>query len=209
MKFEPVHSVACTQTQEASTSEEAAGRSASFPPERRRIRLDRHAARQNDLLRTGLAKVLRRSGRYLVVSNMPVPVTAQARRLVRRARGRYLGLSLTAGGEAPSDDVVVDMVVVDAVQGWAGAYAFRWKGAQSPLARRYAETDLRSVELVLKSYLRSCGHPISTVTVGIVDGGADPEQADDLTISLPEIEDHFDLPFEASLAWSPLRASRK
>jgi hypothetical protein len=200
MKFEPAHSVVCTQTQEALTSDEVAGRTGSFPPERRRLRVDRHAARQNDLLRASLAKMLSRSGRYLVVSNMPVPVTDQARQLVRRARGRYLGLSLTADGEAASGDVVVDMVVVDAVQGWAGAYAFRWKGAQSPLVRRHAETDLRSVELVLKSYLRSCGHPISTVTVGIVDGGADPEQADDLTISLPEIEYHFDLPFGAPFA---------
>lgn len=169
----------------------------AFPPLplfRRRIRADRWAARQNDLLRARLADALRRSGRYLVVSNMRVALTAESRRLVRRASGGYLGVSLPHGGDLPSGGAVVDMVVIDESYAWAGAYAFCWRGAQSALVRRHVETALRRIELVLRSHLRSLGYPVSTATVGIIDGGAEADQADDLTISLSEIGDHFDLP---------------
>lgn len=166
----------------------------ALPPARRRIRPTPTAGRRNDLVRRTVCAALRASGRYEVISNLRVPVTETAREMVRRAAGGYLGVSLPADG--PAEEVVADIVVVDEKAAWAGAYAFCRSDAQSPLARRRVEQDLRGVELVLRSHLnRLLGIEIGTVVVGIIDETADAEHADDLTISAAEIAAHFDVPY--------------
>ena len=166
-----------------------------LPPPRRRIPADHHPARRNDLLRRGVIDALRSSGRYSVLTNASVPIPESARAAVRRAGGGYLAASLPV--EGPCDMVVLDLLVVDENQHWAGAYAFCRQGAPSALARSRIEQDLRAAELVLRSHLRqTLSVPIDTVTVGIIDPSAEPEQADDLTIAACEIADHFDIPFE-------------
>jgi hypothetical protein len=167
----------------------------SLPPVRRRIPADRHPARRDDLLRRGVIEALRSSGRYSVLTNASVPVTDAARASVRRAGGGYAAASLPVEGRC--DTVLVDMIVIDERNGWAGAYAFCRPGALSALARSRIEDNLRAAELVLRSHLRqTLSVPIDTVTVGIIDASAEPEQADDLTIAACEIADHFEIPFE-------------
>lgn len=85
---------------------------------------------------------LRRSGRYSVVTNMRVPVPEEAREAVRHGRR-------SVATQARCETVVIDMVVVDAPNGWAGGYAFCSPGAQSLRARHRIEEDLRAAELVL------------------------------------------------------------
>jgi hypothetical protein len=166
----------------------------SLPPLRRPLRPTAASARRNDLLRQGVLAALRGSGRYSVVTNMRVPVTEAARSAVRRADGLYVGASLPIEGRC--DTVVIDMVVVDASNAWAGAYAFCRPGAQSPLARRRVEEDLRAAELVLRAHLaRLLRLDFRTVVVGIIDQSADPEHVDDLTIPASEISDHFEIDF--------------
>lgn len=159
------------------------------PPPRHPPRPCAAAARRNDLLRRGVLAALRRSGRYSVVTNMRVRVPEAAREAVRRGRR-----SLAA--EARSDTVVIEMVVVDARHGWAGGYAFCSPGAQSPRTRRRIEEDLRAAELVLGAHVsRVLSRGIDTVTVGIIDGSADSEEGDDLTIAASEIAESFEVPF--------------
>ena len=166
----------------------------ALPPARRRIGPTPTAARRNDLIRRSVVAALRASGRYEVITNFKVPVTRDARDTVRRAAGGYVGISLPADG--PCEEITVDMVVVDENEAWAGAYAFCRRGAQSPLARRRIEQDLRGVELVLRSHLsRLLDTKLCTVVVGIIDGSVDPEHADDLTISASEIAAHFEVPY--------------
>jgi hypothetical protein len=171
----------------------------TLPPTRRRIRIDVRAARRNDLLRARLADLLRGSGRYAVRRNVRVPLTAESRRWVRRAKGAYVGASLPCG-DGTAESTVIDMVVIDERNGWAGGYAFCWGGSHSSRARRRIAGDLRAAELVLRAYLaRSSASPIATATVGIIDGAANGSESDDLTIALNEIADHFDVPFALTL----------
>lgn len=166
-----------------------------LPPARRRTRPTRAAGRRNDLLRRGVLSALAGSRRYTVVRNMRVPVTAEARAAVHRANGGYVGVSLPA--DEGSDTVVLDMVVVDEGNAWAGGYSFCSDGAQSPQARRRVADDLRAAELTLRDHLSGVlDVEIKTVVVGIIDGGpVDLENADDLTIPAHEIAGHFEVTF--------------
>jgi hypothetical protein len=167
----------------------------SLPTTQQKSRVDAAAVRQNDLLKAQLTSALSKSGRYAVKRNVVVPLTSESRRLIRRLNGEYIGTSLSCGNPG-TDDAVVDLVIIDEHNDWAGAYVFSWNGSHSARTRRKIERNLRSVELVLRSHLRQTHSPhIATVTVGIIDGGADSEGADDLTISLAEIADHFGIPF--------------
>lgn len=181
-----------------------------LPPPRRRTRATRNLARRNDLLRRGVLAALGCSGRYSVVANARIPVPETARAAVRRANGGYVAASFPI--EGCCETVVVDMVVVDERNAWAGAYAFCRYGAQSSLARRRVEDDLRAAELVLRAHLtRLLDVDVRTVVVGIIDNSADPEHADDLTISASEISDHFEIDFvdpEAALGRPPEGATR-
>lgn len=164
-----------------------------LPPLRRRVRPSVLAARRNDLLRRGVLAALRRSGRYSVITNMHVTVPEAARELVRGFR-RSVGAPPTT--EARCDTVIIDMVVVDATNGWAGGYAFCANGAQSPRKRGRIEENLRAAEVVLAAHVsRVLARDIRTATVGIIDGSADPEESDDLTVAASEIADLFEVPF--------------
>jgi hypothetical protein len=183
----------------------------ALPTTRRRIRLDVRAARRNDLLRTRLTDALRGSGRYAVRRNVRVPLSAESRRWVRRAKGAYIGASLPCGDGA-GESTRVDMLVIDERNGWAGGYTFCWGGSHSLRARRRIARDLRAVELVLRDYLSRSLAPIdvATVTVGIIDGAANNSESDDLTISLDEIPDHFDIRcIPPANAASPRRSGAK
>jgi len=176
----------------------------AFPPTRRRIRIDVRAARRNDLLRARLTDALRGS-RYAVRRNVRVPLSAESRRWVRRAKGAYIGASLPCG-DGTAESTVIDMIVIDERNGWAGGYGFCWGGSHSSRARRRIAGDLRAAELVLRAYLArsSASKDIAAVTVGIIDGAANNSESDDLTISLDEIADHFDIRFlPAANATSP------
>jgi len=164
-----------------------------LPPARRQIGGGRNPGRRNDVLRRGVLDALRGSGRYSVVANARIPVSEAARAAVRRANGGYLAASLPADGAG--ETMTVDLVI-DASNRWAGAFAFCGRGAQSTLARRRIADDLRAAELMLRAHLvASLAVPIETVTVGIIDGSADPEDSDDITIAASEIADRFEISF--------------
>jgi hypothetical protein len=165
-----------------------------LPPARRRIPASHNPARRNDILRRGVLAALRSSGRYSVFSNVSVPVPDHARAAVRRAGGGYVAAALALNGKC--ETVILDVLVVDERNGWAGAYAFCRAGAPSRLARNRIEDDLRAAELVLRTHLRqTLSAAIDTVTVGILDGSANPENSCDLTIAASEIAGHFEITF--------------
>jgi hypothetical protein len=164
-----------------------------LPPPRRRIAAGPNPGRRNDVLRRGVLEALRGSGRYAVVANARIPVSEAARAAVRRAGGGYVAASLPLEGVCAT--VTVDLVV-DRENRWAGAFTFCRPGAQSSLARRRIENDLRAAELLLRDYLgRTLAIPVETVTIGIIDGSAVPDRTDDITIAAAEIADLFEIPF--------------
>jgi hypothetical protein len=156
---------------------------------------DCEAVRLNYFLERKLVAALQQDPRYVIKRNVTIPTTSESRIAVRRANGGYIGISLHSDSDANST-TNVEMLVVDTTNGWAGAYCFCWSDSRSPRARRRLARELRAVELVLRSHLHKTGlDEIRTVTIGIIDGGGDPDETDDLTISLPEISDHFDISF--------------
>lgn len=196
------------------TQAEGAHRAAiaqSHPVERSkrktRFRRDRHASRNNHELEQQLLLMLRQCPRYSVRRNVNIPVSWEAQTLVRRTYGAYLGLSLPFD---PSGKYVnAELLLVHEANDWAGAYGFCWAGSRSPCGRRRLARDMRELELVLKSYMNGGGPSrIETVTVGIIDGAANACETDDLTISIEEISDHFDLPFTFGPRHSVSRARR-
>jgi hypothetical protein len=165
-----------------------------LPPARRRISTTHNPARRNDILRRGVVAALRGSGRYSVFTNVSVLVPDSARTAVRRAGGSYVAATLPLAGEC--ETVIIDLLVVDERNGWAGAYAFCRHGAPSRLARNRIEDNLRATELVLRAHLRQKLSPqIDTVTIGVIDGSAEPENSCDLTIAACEIAGHFEIEF--------------
>jgi hypothetical protein len=161
----------------------------------------------------GVAKVaatgsaLRASGKYTIRCNVRVPLTTECRRWVHRAQGAYLGASLPCG-DGTTEGTIVDMVVIDKCNSWAGGYAFCWGGSHSSRTRRRIAGELRAAELVLRAHFtRFLASNIATVTVGIIDGAADGSRSDDLTISLHEIADHFNICFLPTADATPPRVS--
>jgi hypothetical protein len=176
----------------------------AFPPTRRRIRIDVRAARRNDLLRARLTDALCGS-RYAVRRNVRVPLSAESRRWVSRAKGAYIGASLPCG-DGTAESTVIDMVVIDERNGWAGGYAFCWGGSHSSRGGGGSrEICARPNWCCAPIWLgRRRRKDIATVTVGIIDGAANSSESDDLTISLDEIANHFDIRFlPAANATSP------
>jgi hypothetical protein len=167
-----------------------------LPPRRRRVHGGDDPGRRNDLLRRSVTAALRTCSRYHVTANARLPVSERARRLVRRAGGGFIATSLPLEGAC--ETVTVDLLVVDPGNGWAGAYCFCRPGAQTHRARTRIEADLRAAELNLRGHLeRRLGLPIRTVTVGVIDGSAEPDATDDLTLAGSEIADHFEIAFRA------------
>ena len=165
-----------------------------LPPRRRGVHGGDDPGRRNDLLRRAVMSALRTSGRYFVVANARLPVTERARTLVKRAGGSFIAASLPIDG--PSETVTVDLLVVDAQNRWGGAYAFCRPGAQTHLARTRIAADLRAAELVLRDHVEArFGVGIDTVTVAIIDGSAEADRTDDLTLTRDEIADHFEIAF--------------
>jgi hypothetical protein len=169
---------------------------------RGRWRVSADAVRMNHDLDVQLNVALRADGRYRIFRNQRISVDAKCWTAVRTAHGGYVGISIPS--PATGEKVIVEMVVVDQCASWAGAYCFCWQGSRSHRARRRLVVHLRAVELVLKSHLlRSVTMDISTVTIGVIDGGVDANSADDVTIALSEVADHFDIDFSPVLPRPP------
>jgi len=148
-----------------------------------------------------VAAALENSRRFIVLSNVAIPITKEAMDLLAESGDSDLA-EVRLNVDSPSDRMMeVDLVVVDLTDNSAGAFEVKRGNGETELRkRRLIELDLRAVRLVLASYLSTCGYPgIKTVVTGIIDYYGRSKFADDLTITRMTIDQRFGVPVAATV----------
>jgi hypothetical protein len=152
-------------------------------------------------IQNAVAAALKKSGRYIVMSNVSIPITQQAMDLLAQSGDRDLA-EIRLNVDSPSDRMMeVDLVVVDLQASLAGGWEVKRGNGETELRkRRLIELDLRAVRLVLASYLSKCGyHGIKTVMTGIIDYYGKSKFSEALTITRMTIDERFGVPVAAAV----------
>jgi hypothetical protein len=152
--------------------------------------------RHGTLIQRTLADSLAASGRFEVMTETPIPITTTAADLLAsRNADRDLARIRLESDTATTRMVNVDLVVVDAASGWAGAYDIKRGGGETAWkSRKPIEHDLRAIRLVLASHLKKFGHRVDDVTTGVVDYYGGSGFPRDIKIVRDQIDAHFGVP---------------
>jgi hypothetical protein len=156
--------------------------------------------RHGGLIELGIAGALKASDRFVVLTNVSLPLTKGAAQLLdaRNSDEDLANIRLSADSEA--DGIVnLDLVVVDPEARWAGTYEIkRGNGVTESGKRRPTVRKLRAARLVLASYVHQLGYgPIESVTSAVIDyfGGSGFEA--DFTVTRDQLDAHFGVPVVA------------
>jgi hypothetical protein len=158
--------------------------------------------RHGGLIELGIAGALKASDRFIVLTNVSLPLTKGAAQLLdaRNSDEDLANIRLSADSEAEGM-VNVDLVVVDPEVRWAGIYEIkRGNGTTEYGKRRPITRKLRAARLVLASYVHKAGHgPVETVTSAVIDyfGGSGFEA--DFTLTRDRLDAHFGVPVVATV----------
>src|SRR6202011_1180887 len=111
------------------------------------------------LIQRTLGDALAASGRFEVLTEVPLPITEAAHDLLTSQNSdRNLAKIQLKADSKIIRMVTIDLIVVDTESGWAGAYDVkRGNGATETRKRRPIEHDLRAARLVLASFLAKYG----------------------------------------------------
>jgi hypothetical protein len=158
--------------------------------------------RHGSLIEMGIAGALIASDRFIVLTNVALPLTKGATQLLdAKNADEDLGkIRLSADSEAEGI-VNVDLVVVDPDAGWAGAYEIkRGNGVTEHGKRRPIVRKLKAARLVLASYIKQAGYgPVEKVTSAIIDyfGGSGFDS--EFTLTREQLDLHFGVPVAATV----------
>lgn len=157
--------------------------------------------RHGILLEKAFVEALRSSGRYEVLHNPTIPITAAADGLVASNTPENLSRLSLRYDQPAVRSVNQDIVVVDAQAGWAGAYSIkRGGGDMGPRLRKPLERDVAAVRLLLRSYLRDQGYStIDVTTSACIDWFGAAGLPPHLTVHGPDVDDHFGVPVRATV----------
>jgi len=158
--------------------------------------------RHGGLIELGIAGALITSDRFVVLTNVALPVTKGAAQLLDAKNSDQALAKIRLSADSEAEGIVnVDLVVVDPEAKWAGAYEIkRGNGATEHGKRRQSIHKLRAARLVLASYVHQAGYGMmETVTSGVIDyygaSGFTPE----FTLSRDQLDDHFGVPVVATV----------
>jgi hypothetical protein len=148
------------------------------------------------LLERAIITALEASGRFQVLHNPVIPITAAADSLVASNPPETLARVALRYDTPAVRSVTHDIVVIDTHCAWAGAYQVkRGGGDMGPRLRKPLERDLAAVRLLLRSYLRDQGFSaVDVVTTAAIDWLGSAGLPEHLTILGTEIDDHFGVP---------------
>jgi hypothetical protein len=156
--------------------------------------------RHGGLIELGIAGALKASDRFIVLTNVSLPLTKGAAQLLdaRNSDEDLAKIRLSADSEAEGI-VNLDLVVVDPEAGWAGTYEIkRGNGVTESGKRRPTVRKLRAARLVLASYVGQHGYgPVESVTSAVIDyfGGSGFEA--EFTLTRDRLDGHFGVPVVA------------
>ncbi|MBY0251514.1 MAG: hypothetical protein K2X54_09055 [Methylobacterium organophilum] len=157
--------------------------------------------RHGILLEKAFDEALRASGRFEVLHNPTIPITAAADGLVASNTAENLARLSLRYDQPAVRSVNQDLVVINVAAGWAGAYSVkRGGGDMGPRLRKPLERDVASVRLLLRSYLRDQGYTtIDTVTSACIDWFGAAGLPPHLTVHGPDVDAHFGVPVIATV----------
>ncbi|WP_345818969.1 hypothetical protein ABC766_16205 [Methylobacterium fujisawaense] len=157
--------------------------------------------RHGILLEKAFVEALKASGRFEVLHNPTIPITASADGLVSSNTAECLARLSLRYDQPAVRSVNQDLVVIDVAAGWAGAYAVkRGGGDMGPRLRKPLERDVASVRLLLRSYLRDQSYStIDTTTSACIDWFGAAGLPPHLTVQGPDVDAHFGVPVIATV----------
>jgi hypothetical protein len=149
------------------------------------------------LIQRTLGDALAASGRFEILTEVPLPITEAAHDLLtsQNSDRDLVRIKLKADSKTLRM-VTIDLVVVDTESGWAGAYDVkRGNGATESRKRRPIELDLRAGRLVLESFLSKCGYDgIRSVTSAVIDYYGASGFSKEMKLTREELDGHFGVP---------------
>jgi len=149
------------------------------------------------LIQRSLGDALAASGRFEILTEVPLPITEAAHDLLtsQNSDRDLVKIKLKADSKTLRM-VTIDLVVVDTESGWAGAYDVkRGNGATESRKRRPIELDLRAGRLVLASFLSKCGYDgIRSVTSAVIDYYGASGFSKEMKLTRDELDGHFGVP---------------
>jgi hypothetical protein len=150
--------------------------------------------RHGGLIEMGIAGALKASDRFIVLTNVALPVTKGAVQLLdaRNSDEDLANIRLLADSEAEGI-VNLDLVVVDLEASWAGTYEIkRGNGTTEHGKRQPIVRKLRAARLVLASYVRKLGYgPIESVTSAVIDYFGGSGFKAEFTLTRDQLDAHF------------------
>ena len=149
------------------------------------------------LIQKTLSDALAASGRFEILTDVPLPITEAANDLLtsKNCERDLAKIRLKADSKTVRM-VTVDLIVVDTENGWAGVYDVkRGNGATESGKRRPIEFGLRAGRLVLASFLSKYGYDdIRSVTSAVIDYYGASGFSKELKLTREELDEHFGVP---------------
>ncbi len=149
------------------------------------------------LIQKTLGDALAASGRFEILTDVPLPITEAANDLLtsKNCERDLAKIKLKADSKTVRM-VTVDLIVVDTENGWAGVYDVkRGNGATESAKRRPIEFGLRAGRLVLASFLSKYGYEdIRSVTSAVIDYYGASGFSKELKLTREELDEHFGVP---------------
>lgn len=148
------------------------------------------------LIQRVLADILASSGRFEVLTESPIPITAAALDLLASENSEKDLSSIKLKSDSRVErSVMVDIIVIDETKRWAGVYDVkRGNGETTWKTRKPIENDLRAARLVLQSHLKKLGHDIDHVDSAVIDYYGSSGFPRNIKISGGELDRHFGVP---------------
>jgi len=153
------------------------------------------------LLERAIVEALEASGRFQVLHNPVIPITAAADSLVASNSPEALARIALRYDTPAVRSVTHDIVVIDLEAAWAGAYQIkRGGGDMGPRLRKPLERDLAAVRLLLRAYLRDQGYSaVDVVTTAAIDYLGAAGLPEHLTVQGTELDAHFGVPVVSTI----------
>ena len=149
------------------------------------------------LIQKTLADALAASGRFDILTDVPLPITEAANDLLTSKNSERDLVKIRLKADSKTIRMVtVDLIVVDTESGWAGIYDVkRGNGATESGKRRPIEHGLRAGRLVLASFLSKYGYEdIHSVTSAVIDYYGASGFSKELKLTRDELDGHFGVP---------------
>lgn len=156
--------------------------------------------RHGGLIEAAITDALERSGRYIVLRSVAMPITIPTQELVRASTVAQLGQTSIALAGPVAQTVFIDLVIVDRHQSRAIIAEVKRGGGKNE-ARKVHQVEwvLRCAQVQGRAFLASLGYEVAAARAVLVDVYGRAGYGDDLTVSGSAIDRLFAVPVMAAL----------